>query len=43
MEEPISAADPNNMASILISNLVKEEDIVKQRCPLDSAIFAELR
>jgi len=43
MEEPIDEADPNNMVGILISNLVKEEDIAKQRCPLDSAIFAELR
>ena len=42
MEEPINAADPNNMVGILISNLVKEEDISKQHCPLDSAIFAEL-
>jgi len=43
MEELIDAADPNNMAGILINNLVKEEDITKQRCPLDSALFAELR
>ena len=43
MEVPIDAADPNNMAGIIISNLVKKEDIAKQRCPLDSALFAELR
>ena len=43
MEVPIDAAITKNMAGILISNLVKEEYIVKQRCPLDSAIFAELR
>ena len=43
MKEPIDAADPIYMAGILISNLVKEEDIAKQRCPLDSAIFSELR
>ena len=43
MEEPIDAADHNKMVGILISNLVKEEDIAKQCCPLDIAIFAELR
>ncbi len=30
------------MAGILINNLVKEEDITRQRSPLDSNIFAEL-
>ena len=43
MEARINAADPNNMAGILLSNLVKEEDIAKQQSPLDSVIFAKLR
>ncbi len=30
------------MAGILINNLVKEEDIPRQRSPLDSNIFAKL-
>jgi hypothetical protein len=27
MEAPVDTSDPNNMAGILINNLVKEEDI----------------
>ncbi len=42
MEVPVNTSDPNNMAGILINNLVKEEDIARQRSPLDSNIFAEL-
>jgi hypothetical protein len=42
MEVPIDSSDPNNMAGILINNLVKEEDIARQRSPLDSNIFAKL-
>jgi hypothetical protein len=42
MKPPIDMADPNNVSGILINNLVKEEDIARQRSPLDSAIFAEL-
>jgi hypothetical protein len=42
MEAPVNKSDPNNMAGILINNLVKEEDIVRQHSPLDSNIFAEL-
>jgi len=30
------------MAGILISNLIKEEDIARQRSPLDSNIYAEM-
>jgi hypothetical protein len=41
MEAPVNTSDPNNMAGILINNLVKEEDITRQRSPLDSNIFAE--
>ncbi len=42
MKPPINVADSNNVSGILINNLVKEEDIARQRIPLDSAIFAEL-
>ncbi len=42
MKLPINVADPNNVSGILINNLVKEEDIARQRSPLDSAIFAKL-
>jgi hypothetical protein len=42
MKPPINVADPNNVLGILISNLVKEEDIARQRSLLDSAIFAKL-
>ncbi len=42
MKVPVNTTDPNNMAGILINNLVKEEDIARQRSPLDSIIFAQL-
>ena len=42
MKVPVNTPNPNNMAGILINNLVKEEDIARQRSPLDSNIFAEL-
>jgi hypothetical protein len=42
MKPPINVAIPNNVSGILINNLVKEEDIARQRSPLDSAIFAKL-
>jgi hypothetical protein len=42
MESPIVLSDPNNMAGILINNLIKEEDIARQRSPLDSKIYAEM-
>jgi hypothetical protein len=42
MKAPVNTSDPNNMAGILINNLVKEEDIARQHSPLDSNIFAEL-
>jgi hypothetical protein len=35
-------ADPNNILGILINNLVKKEDITRQRSPLGSDIFTEL-
>ncbi len=42
MKEPIVLSDPNNMAGILINNPIKEEDIARQRSPLDSNIYAEM-
>jgi hypothetical protein len=42
MKAPVDTSDPNNVAGILINNLVKEEDIPRQRSPLDSNFFAEL-
>jgi hypothetical protein len=42
MKAPADTSNPNNMAGILINNLVKEEDIARQRSPLDSNIFAKL-
>ncbi len=42
MEALVDTSDPNNMAGILINNLVKEEDIARQHSPLDSNIFAKL-
>jgi hypothetical protein len=42
MEAPVDTSDPNNMVGILINNLVKEEDIARQRSPLDSNIFTKL-
>jgi hypothetical protein len=42
MEAPIVLSDPNNMAGILINNLIKEEDIARQRSPLDSKMYAEM-
>jgi hypothetical protein len=41
MEALVDTSDPNNMAGILINNFVNEEDIARQRSPLDSNIFAE--
>jgi hypothetical protein len=42
MKAPVDTSNPNNMVGILINNLVKEEDIARQRSPLDSNIFATL-
>ena len=40
---PADLTDPNNMTSILVNNMLREEDIARQRAPLDNEIFAELR
>jgi hypothetical protein len=42
MKALVNTSGPNNMAGILINNLIKEEDIARQRSPLDSNIFAKL-
>jgi hypothetical protein len=42
MEVLVDTSNPNNMVGILINNLIKEEDIARQRSPLDSNIFAKL-
>jgi hypothetical protein len=42
MKVPVDTSNPNNMVGILINNLDKEEDIARQRSPLDSNIFAKL-
>jgi hypothetical protein len=38
----VDLSDPSNMTSILINNMLREEDIACQRAPLDNKIFAEL-
>jgi hypothetical protein len=40
---PADLSDPSNMTSILINNMLREEDIARQWAPVDSKIFAELR
>ncbi len=42
IKPPVNVANPNNISGILINNFVKEEDIARQRSPLDSDIFTEL-
>jgi hypothetical protein len=39
---PADLSDPNNMTAILLNNMLREEDIVKQCAPLDNEIFTEL-
>ncbi len=41
MKVSMVLSDPNNMAGILINNLIKEEDIARQRSPLDGNIYAK--
>ncbi len=40
---PANLSDPSNMTSILINNMLREEDIAHQRAPLDNKTFAELQ
>jgi hypothetical protein len=39
---PADLSDPSNMTSILINNMLRKEDLARQRAPLDNEIFAEL-
>jgi hypothetical protein len=39
---PANLSDPNNMTVILLNNMAREEDIARQRAPLNNKIFAEL-
>jgi hypothetical protein len=36
---PIDFNNDNNMAGVIINNIIKEEYIAKQQAPLDNAIF----
>jgi hypothetical protein len=40
---PININDKNNMAGVIINNIIKEENIAKQRAPFDSTIFARIQ
>jgi hypothetical protein len=40
---PINFNDKNNMAGVIINNIVKEENIAKQHAPLDSTILAKIK
>jgi hypothetical protein len=39
---PAKLSNPNNMMAILLNNMLREEDIARQRAPLDNKIFAKL-
>jgi hypothetical protein len=39
---PADLSDPNNMTAILLNNMLREEDIVKQHAPLNNDFFAKL-
>jgi hypothetical protein len=40
---PADPSNPNNMKAILLKNMLREDDIARQRAPLDNQIFAKLR
>ncbi len=40
---PANLSNPNNMTAILLNNMLQEEDVVRQRAPLNNKKFAELR
>jgi hypothetical protein len=42
MPAPADLSDPNNMSAMLINNMLWEEQIARQRAPLDNKIFAEI-
>ncbi len=39
---PADLSNPNNMTVILLNNMSREEDIARQRTPLDNETFAKL-
>jgi hypothetical protein len=39
---PANFFDPNNMMAILLNNMLREEDIARQRAPHNNKIFAKL-
>ncbi len=39
---PTDLSDPNNMMAILLNNMLREDDIARQRAPLDNKILANL-
>jgi hypothetical protein len=39
---PANLSNPNNMTAILLNNMLQEEDIARQRAPLDNKKFATL-
>jgi hypothetical protein len=39
---PANLSDPNNMMAILLNNMLQEEDIARQRAPLDNNFFDKL-
>ncbi len=39
---PADLSGPNNMTAILLNNMLREEDIARQRAPLDNNFFAKL-
>jgi hypothetical protein len=41
--QPAHLSNLNNMTAILFNNMLQEEDIARQRDPLDNRIFAKLR
>lgn len=41
-KSPANFSEPSNVVNILVSNLKKEEEVAKQRNPLDNATFAKL-
>jgi hypothetical protein len=38
---PADLSNPNNMMAILLNNMLREEDIMRQRAPLDNKFFAK--
>jgi hypothetical protein len=39
---PADLSNPNNMTAILLNNMLQEEDIARQRAPLNNKIIAKL-